>query len=126
MKRRLLFSLCAAVFAVALIPAAARSQSPDSSASPTQVIASAAPHETPVAKPIYARDIAPLFEQHCVSCHSGAKPSGDLVLKFKDADEVKQKASSDKEFWSRVVGMLSSKEMPPEDATTKLSEAERS
>lgn len=28
----------------------------------------------------YARDIAPIFERRCVSCHGGAKPAGSLAL----------------------------------------------
>ena len=130
--RLLLYSLCAAalVFGCVFFPVAAQSQTAESPlsdavASPTQVTEAPAAHSAPAAKPTFLHDVAPLFETHCVSCHSGAKPSADLVLKFKDADEVKQKASSDNEFWSRVVEMLSSKEMPPEDAPTKLSEAER-
>jgi hypothetical protein len=28
----------------------------------------------------YARDVQPIFDKHCIGCHSGEKPEGDLVL----------------------------------------------
>lgn len=40
----------------------------------------AAPASEPAPPPSYARDIAPLFQQWCVSCHGGDEPEGGLRL----------------------------------------------
>jgi cytochrome c5 len=93
-----------------------------SSPAPDQVLA-AAPPSPPL--PRFAQEIAPVFAKHCAGCHSGPRPTGDLSLKFQDENEVRQKASTDRDFWGRVAGMLTSKEMPPEDAPTRLSDDER-
>src|SRR4051812_3836651 len=33
----------------------------------------------------YARDILPLFQQHCIGCHQPAKPQGSYVMTSRDA-----------------------------------------
>ena len=38
-----------------------------------------APH-----KPVFDRLIAPLLAEHCISCHSGSKPKGELDLSHKE------------------------------------------
>ncbi|OWK46549.1 DUF1553 domain-containing protein [Fimbriiglobus ruber] len=51
----------------------------------------AAAADPPVNKPDFDRDVAPLLAQHCLGCHSGAKPRGDLDLSHKTsafADDV--------------------------------------
>jgi hypothetical protein len=93
-----------------------------SSPAPDQVLAANAPSTAP---PRFAHEIGPIFAKHCVGCHSGPRPTGDLSLTFKDESDVRQKASAERDFWGRVAGMLTSKEMPPEDAPTKLSDDER-
>ena len=73
----------------------------------------------------YERQIQPLLKKYCVECHSGDKPKGDVVLAFKDENEVKAKAASDKDFWGKVVDMLGAKDMPPKRAKAKPTDAER-
>ena len=54
----------------------------------------------------------PLFTKHCVECHSGAKPKGNLsldVLKLDLADTVARAK------WTAIVERLEAGDMPPED-----------
>jgi cytochrome c len=51
------------------------------------------------------------LRKHCLSCHSGAKPRGDLSLdKFPDGASLLK----DRKTWARVLDVLKSGEMPPE------------
>jgi hypothetical protein len=126
MKSRCSFLVCASAIFLGkmLFPVVAAAQPVEAarSSEPDQVLAAV---NSPAANQRYAHEISPIFETHCVSCHSGPRPTGDLVLKFKDEKEVRQKAAGDRDFWSRVAGMLTSQEMPPSDAPTRLSDAER-
>lgn len=74
--------------------------------------------------PTYVADIAPVFSKHCVSCHSGAEPSGDLVLQFADEAALHRFAQQDPELWGRLCELLSAKEMPPARAKTRPSDEE--
>jgi hypothetical protein len=67
----------------------------------------------------YQRNVAPLLKKYCLECHGETKPKGDVVLAFKDENEVKAKASANLEFWSKVTDMVSSQDMPPRRATKK-------
>ena len=60
----------------------------------------------------YDDHIRPFLEQHCVACHSGAKPKADLAL-----DLVKDEAAllKERKRWQDVLRMLSSGEMPPKE-----------
>jgi Protein of unknown function (DUF1592)/Protein of unknown function (DUF1588)/Protein of unknown function (DUF1585)/Protein of unknown function (DUF1587)/Protein of unknown function (DUF1595) len=89
---------------------------------PSEKLASA---KTGAAGADFGKDIAPALATYCVSCHSGEQPSGEVVLLFKDENEVKQKAAADKEFWPRVAAMLTSKQMPPNRAKNKPTDAQR-
>ncbi len=77
------------------------------------------------AKRSFTDDVAPLFTKYCVSCHSGKKPAGGMILQFQDESEVGQRASNDSDFWSKVVDELASKEMPPSRAKSRPTEEER-
>ena len=55
-------------------------------------------------------DVRPFFKQHCVKCHSGDEPKGDLVLddltaNFEDKDS--------RERWERILEQLENGSMPP-------------
>jgi hypothetical protein len=66
---------------------------------------------TPTApKPAFARDVAPVVQRYCLSCHSGAKPKGGLSLeRFKD----EAAAEKDREVWEKVADTLRAGDMPP-------------
>lgn len=72
----------------------------------------------------FGREVAPLFAKYCAECHGGEKPKGDIVLRFKNAEEAKARGASDKAFWSTVSKALVAKEMPPDDEA-QPTEAER-
>ena len=55
-------------------------------------------------------DFHGFFERHCVKCHSGEKPKGDLVLDTLTADFA-GKANLDR--WQRILEQLRSGDMPP-------------
>ena len=56
--------------------------------------------------------VAPFLQEHCVRCHGGAHPRGDLVL-----EEFKTEARARKtpEVWLAVRAKLEAGEMPPEE-----------
>lgn len=65
-----------------------------------------------VAAKQFAETIRPILARHCVSCHSGDKPKGNLRLdnlppNFADA--------ATREHWTAVVKRLQAGEMPPKD-----------
>ena len=61
----------------------------------------------------FQRDIAPFLKKHCLDCHTGDEPEGDVALEdFKDAEAI----AADQKTWQRVIAMLQSGAMPPEDA----------
>jgi hypothetical protein len=63
-----------------------------------------------VAKPTFARDVAPLMARYCNKCHSGSKPKGGIVLDaFTDDTSVLKKRS----VWERVADSLRTGDMPP-------------
>ena len=76
-------------------------------------------------KASFAKDISPLLAKYCVGCHSGEKPPGDVILKFKDESDARFRALNDSDFWSKVVDELASKEMPPSRAKNRPSDVER-
>lgn len=51
------------------------------------------------------------LKQHCVRCHSGKTPKGDLAL---DALAFPKTAGPDVETWARLLEVIDSGEMPPE------------
>lgn len=73
----------------------------------------------------FEKQVAPLLNTHCVNCHSGETPKGDLDLVIKDHVEVIKRADSDKEFWRRIARLLTTREMPPARSPNKLSDADR-
>ena len=55
-------------------------------------------------------DFHGFFERHCVKCHSGDKPEGDLVLENLTAD-FSGRPNLDR--WERILEQIQSGEMPP-------------
>jgi len=59
--------------------------------------------------------LQPFLTTHCVDCHSGEEPAGDLKLDgFKDAASVRAGAAT----WGKVVEYLEAGIMPPDDQPT--------
>src|SRR4051812_7079328 len=57
------------------------------------------------------RDIKPVLEQYCFSCHNAEKTKGDLNL----VDIAKNpKIAEHREIWNKVIESLESGDMPPE------------
>ena len=65
------------------------------------------------------------LDTYCITCHSGEKPAGEILLSFKDEAAARHKAQEDPEFWSDVSRMVSSREMPPNKARIKPTDADR-
>ncbi len=58
----------------------------------------------------FDRNVRPLLQQHCLRCHEGEKPKGDVNLaKFADEDSLR----GDPDLWLRVVDALIDRTMPP-------------
>ncbi len=71
----------------------------------------AAEEEASPAQSPFARNVAPFLEMHCVTCHGGNEPEGELALdRYSEAANVQQ----DAEVWQRVVRVLGEGDMPPE------------
>ena len=68
--------------------------------------------ETP-AQPTYSADIAPLMQQYCFRCHSGAKPKGGVAL---DRDKDDAAVKKNRTVWEKVGDNLRSGDMPPAGA----------
>jgi hypothetical protein len=61
----------------------------------------------------FEREIAPFLKKHCLDCHSGEEPEGEVALEdFKDAAAI----AADQKTWQRVIAMLQTGAMPPQDA----------
>src|SRR5262245_29707244 len=66
-------------------------------------------HAAPV-KPTFAKDVAPLVNRYCGTCHGTKKPKGGVALTlFTDDASVLKKRS----VWEQVADNLRSGEMPP-------------
>jgi hypothetical protein len=66
------------------------------------------------APPVFARDVAPLMEKYCVSCHGHAKARGKVVL-VGFPDEAS--ARGDLSLWEKVADQLRWGTMPPAGRT---------
>ena len=59
----------------------------------------------------FSRDIRPLIQRYCLSCHSTSQKIGELDLeRFSDSAA----AGRDLQVWTRVIDMVESGQMPPE------------
>ena len=58
----------------------------------------------------FDQNVRPLLQKHCLRCHSGGKPKGDVNLgKFEDEPSLRR----DREVWLKVVDALIERTMPP-------------
>ena len=58
----------------------------------------------------FDQNVRPLLQQHCLRCHDGVKPKGDVNLaKFADEESLR----GDPDLWLRVVDALVDRTMPP-------------
>ena len=101
MLARLRSSLLLALLALAIL-AITRHLEPDAAASPDG--------SEKKATIDFARDIAPLMQKYCVSCHGGAKAKAGVAL-----DAFKTHADVEKQLktWEKVADNLRSGDMPP-------------
>ncbi|MFN0199191.1 MAG: DUF1592 domain-containing protein [Planctomycetaceae bacterium] len=62
--------------------------------------------------PDFSKIGRPFLEQHCIECHGGTEPKGELRL-----DEYQEAASvvKQRKLWDKVVKVVQSGQMPPED-----------
>src|SRR2546430_1096190 len=60
--------------------------------------------------PTFERDVRPLLEGHCLSCHNSLRHRGGVDLsKFQDGESVQRNA----DLWLKVVDALNEQSMPP-------------
>ena len=86
--------------------------------SDSPVMEDAEPSEQEV---VFQSQVRPLLKTHCIECHTGAEPAGDIALdQFEHASEV---ATTGRKQWQRVLGQLVARAMPPSDKP-QLDEAE--
>ncbi len=58
----------------------------------------------------FDQNVRPLLQKHCLRCHGGEKPKGDVDLKkFGDEESLR----GDRDLWGRVVEALIERTMPP-------------
>src|SRR5262245_12678946 len=90
-------------------------------AAPISVLAASIATAEPPADPAkaYRDTISPIVERHCVGCHRGAKPKGDL-----DLSRVRDVAD-DLPRWELIAERLRANEMPPRDAKSQPMPEER-
>ncbi|MGO8752655.1 MAG: DUF1592 domain-containing protein [Thermoguttaceae bacterium] len=61
---------------------------------------------------VFERNIQPFLKKHCCGCHGGARPEAGLRL---DAFSDAASAEMQRDLWQRVLRMLGSGQMPPEE-----------
>ncbi len=74
----------------------------------------------PPAAAAFAARIRPILVEHCLECHSGEKPKGDLNLDKLPGDVSDSAAGK---TWGQVLERIRAGEMPPEEKP-RLTEAE--
>src|SRR5471030_2111602 len=85
----------------------------------------ATPADAQVEHPKFDTDIAPLFNKYCTTCHAGAQPKADIMLKFKDEDDARSRMVTNDEFWDKVSTMVKGGMMPPASAKDRPTDGER-
>jgi hypothetical protein len=84
----------------------------------------AASKPAPVTAAASANHASSLLTKYCGSCHSGATPRGDVLLRYKDDAEAIATAGND-EMWTKVAHEVSGKHMPPATVKNQPSDEER-
>ena len=67
---------------------------------------------TAAAAPTYAKNVRPLLDKYCYSCHGNGKKKADLAL---DAYLDEASISKDRKVWEKVLHHVRTREMPPEN-----------
>ena len=67
---------------------------------------------TAPAAPTYAKNVRPLLDKYCYSCHGNGKKKADLAL---DAYPDEASISKDRKVWEKVLHQVRTREMPPEN-----------
>lgn len=70
----------------------------------------------------YGREVRPILDRACVGCHGELKREGGLSLVGPDNPAL---AAARRGIWKRVRERVEAGEMPPDDAETPLSDADR-
>jgi len=78
--------------------------------------------ELPPGSPAVATAIHSFLEGHCLDCHSGDEPSGDTPL---ETLTTPMTTTADLERWERVLAVITSGEMPPEDVEQPAADRRR-
>ena len=71
---------------------------------------------------VFRKEIQPLLDQACASCHGADKQKGDLRVDTLDPNLL---VGKDVNWWVEVVDVISNGEMPPEDEAVELSDTGR-
>ena len=62
--------------------------------------------------PDFAKEGRPFLEKHCVQCHSGKEPKGEISLEaFRDGQSIVRQ----RKVWDTVLKKIQAGEMPPPD-----------
>ena len=86
------------------------------------VFASTTGMAAPSAALSYEKDILPILQKHCYECHGDGMSKGELALdEFKTVADV----HAAKKSWETVLRATARHEMPPDDAATFPTDAER-
>lgn len=73
-----------------------------------------------IEKEALAEHVQPFLSRHCLSCHSGDKPKGDIAL-----DRYSQTGFADNEhIWVQVVSAVRSGQMPPREKKQRPTSSE--
>src|SRR6202035_3558262 len=73
----------------------------------------------------FDKHISPVLMKYCAGCHGGKTPSADLRLNFANEKEARTIATTERDFWSRVVTEVSTKQMPPPGVRIRPTDEER-
>ncbi len=65
-----------------------------------------------LAAPSYSKNVRPLLEKYCYSCHGNGKKKADLAL---DAYKDEAALLGDRRMWEKVLHNVRTREMPPEN-----------
>src|SRR6187402_164826 len=77
---------------------------------PPKSATSAKPKESP--EQAYVRQVVPFLKQYCLECHTSKKPDAEIQFeRYKDVAAVE----ADAKTWQKVLEMLHSSAMPPDD-----------
>jgi mono/diheme cytochrome c family protein len=71
------------------------------------------PQAPPATSISFEREIAPILQTHCASCHAGVRPRGGMRLVFKDVADASSVTKNDDGFWERVANEVAGRRMPP-------------